>query len=201
MPVEIKSSSFCGLSRAKDWQNWLKNVAPDLHKDLLKVVDSGKGCRANSNKMMDIYFTLHKRGLEPQLETFLKRRFPWIIKPPEEPTRKQIRKKVNKVKAAEANRPRKHMNWETINKHNVFLSYRPDILSFPQKHIIIADPKFIYDQVQSFVANKLAVDYLIIDDHAYIEYFEPKYVAVVARIPREARDIYKYRIKMLQDAD
>ena len=201
MPIEIKSSSFCGLSRSKDWQTWLEDVAPDLYKDLLKVIDSSKGCRANSNKMMDIYFALHKRGLEPQLETFLKRRFPWIIKTPQEPTAKQLKDNVRTVKLVETQNPRKRPNWDVLNKHKVFLSYRPDILSFPQKHIIIANPQVIYDQVQAFVANKLAVDYLIIENHAYIEYFDTKYAVVVDRIPRESRDIYKYRAKMLQDAD
>ena len=200
MPIEIKSSSFCGLSRTKDWQNWLKITAPDLHKELTKIVDSNQGCRANSNKMMDIYFSLHKRGLESQLETFLKRRFPWIIKTPEEPTHKQIRKNIKTVKIIETKNPRKS-NLEILNKHKVFLSYRPNILSFPQKYIIIADPQLIYDQVRIFVSNKLSVDYLIIDDHAYIEYLDAKYATVVDRIQREDRDIYKYRAKMLQDVN
>ena len=53
MNTEIKTSAFCGLSRSEDFQKWLEVTAQDLHEDLLTVVHAARGCRANSNKMMD----------------------------------------------------------------------------------------------------------------------------------------------------
>jgi len=196
--AEIKTSAFCGLSRSEDWQRWLEETAPDLHHDLIEVVHTGKGCRANTNKMMDIYFDLKKRGLENQLITFLKRRFPYIIKKGIDVAPKQVFKQLKRKKITEQPVIR---DWEVLNKHKVFQMYRPDILSFPQKHIIVEEPANIYDKVQAFVKNKLAVDYIIIENYAYIEYFDMKYAAVVDKIPRGSRDIYKYRLKMQQDAE
>lgn len=199
MTTEIKTSAFCSLSRSEDFQKWLEVTANDLHADLLTVVSAARGCRANSNKMMDIYFELNDRGLEPHLITFLKRRFPWVIK---EHIELPKQKELKQVKLdQQVQRAIKNKDWTSINKHAVFQSYRPDILSFPQKHIIIDDPNVLYHRVQQFIQNKLAVDYILIEDHAYIEYFDMKYAAVVDKIPRENRDIYKYRWKMQHSDD
>jgi hypothetical protein len=201
MAEEIKTSAFCGLSRSEDFQRWLKSTAEDLHEDLLTVIGSAKGCRANSNKMMDIYFELNDRGLEPHLITFLKRRFPWIIKDnPHPPAPNRVREVKNIRNEQRISQLKSVKDWASLNRHNVFRSYRPDILSFPQKLIIVDHPNNLYDRIQRFVGDKLAVDYLIIEDHAYIEYFDMKYAAVIDKIPRENRDVYLYRLKMRQDA-
>jgi hypothetical protein len=197
--MELKSSAFCSLSRSADWQAFLKDIAPDLHKDLKRTLNSSKGCRTNSNKMMDIYHEINKRGLEKDLEVFLKRRFPWIIKQKHQPTQKAVKKQIMKTQIAMAKRPAVR-NWKTLNKHNVFKIYRPDMLSFPQKLILVGNTETLHDNVQSFVKDKLAVDYLIIEDRAYIEYFEVKYSGVIDKIPRNKRDIFQYRQKMQQDA-
>jgi hypothetical protein len=198
MTAEIKTNAFCGLSRSEDFQKWLEAISKDLHKDLLTVVHAAKGCRANSNKMMDIYFELNQRGMEPQLITFLKRRFPWILKEGYTPEPKIEPKVVERQQVQQLSSVK---NWAGLNKHNVFKKYRPDILSFPQKKIIIDSPSVLYDRVQKFIQNRLAIDYLIIEDHAYIEYFDMKYAAVIDKILRENRDIYKYRWKMQHNAE
>lgn len=199
MATEIKTSAFCGLSRSEDFQKWLEATAPDLYNDLLTVVNSARGCRANSNKMMDIYFELNKRKMEGPLITFLKRRFPWVIKENSTPKQQVEKHKELIQRDIQTKQLIAAKDWEKLNKHAVFTTYRPDILSFPQKFIIIDDPNNLYDRVQKFIQNKLAVDYLILEDHAYIEYFDMKYAAVIDKIPRESRDIYKYRWKMQHD--
>lgn len=193
MPLEIKTSAFCGLSRSKDWQTWLNSEAPDLHDNLQETIRKGTGCRANSNKMMEIYFELLKRNKQKNLETFLQRRFPWMIKTP---TKQRPSKRTAPPVISQTN----SRDWESLNKHKVFASYRPDILSFPRKLIIVDNHKKLYNRVQRFIINKLAADYLIIENYAYIEYFEPKDAGIIDKIPRERRDIYKYRQKMAQDA-
>jgi hypothetical protein len=59
--MRIKTSSFCGLARSDDWQKWLKATSEELYRELMKTVNSRKGCRANSNKMMDIYYSLYQK--------------------------------------------------------------------------------------------------------------------------------------------
>jgi len=194
MPLEIKTSAFCGLSRSQDWQNWLKLEAPDLHDSLLETIQKGGGCRANSSKMMEVYFELLKRKKQQPLETFLQRRFPWLIKKPQTQTKQSKRTTPPIIPQTNAR------DWESLNKHKVFASYRPDILSFPRKLIIVDNHAKLYNRIQRFIVNKLAADYMIIEDYAYIEYFEPKDAGIIDKIPRERRDIYKYRQKMAQDA-
>lgn len=194
--MELRTSAFCSLSRSSDWQTFLDDIAPDLCRDLKHTIKTSKGCRSNSNKMMDIYFELEKRGLKKDLEVFLKRRFPWIVKQKTIP-KKQSLKQAIKITQAQRAVEKISKNWDALNAHKVFKTYRPDVLSFPQKLILIGVPETLYDNVQEFIRNKLAVDYIIVDDRAYIEYFDAKYSNVVDKIPRESRDIYKYRQKII----
>ena len=196
--MRIKTSSFCGLARSDDWQAWLKSKAEDLYQDLIRTVKSRKGCRANTNKMMDIYYTLYDRKLGSQFEGFISTRYPWMVERTNRPTPTQVKETVKKVKLQGLDK-KPPTNYEELNKHKVFGVYRPHILNFPQKLIIVGNPDSLFNEVHNFMKNKIAVDYIIIEDHAYIEYFEPKYAKIVDRIPRETRDIYKYRQKQLQN--
>lgn len=196
--TEIKTGAFCGLSRSEDFQQWLKVTAEDLYDDLIKTLTAAKGCRANTNKMMEVYSKLSEKGLEPHLISFLQRRFPWILKggkKPETFTPGKLKEEVpGKRKYAKT-------TVDVTNKHNVFKAYKPNVLSFPQKLVMVGNPATLYQEVQKFAHNKLGVDYLIIEDHAYIEYFDIKYAAVVDKIPRESRDIYNYRKRLQQNED
>jgi len=193
--MEIHTSSFCSISRSEDWQKWLKETAPDLHQSLQEVIDSKRGCRANTNKMQDIYFELYQRNLGNAFESFVKRRFPWLIKSENKPPKeRQTTTRLPRVTA-----PYKKVNLEDLNKHKVFKYYKPNLLQFPQKLIILGHPDTLFQQVQNFVQDKLAIDYLILEDRAYIEYFLPKYATIVDRYPRERREIYQYRRRMAQD--
>lgn len=196
--MRIKTSSFCGLARSDDWQNWLEKTAKDLYQDLTKVIKSRRGCRANTNKMMDIYHSLYERQLGSEFENFISIRYPWMVEKTNRPTPAQIKKTVKSIKVQGLDK-KSPVNYDELNIHDVFGLYRPHILSFPQKLIMVDNPEVLFNKVQNFIKNKLAVDYIIVDDHAYIEYFEPKYSKVVDRIPRETRDIYKYRQKQLQN--
>lgn len=188
--MRIKTSSFCSLSRHEAWQSWLGQAAPDLLTDLDNTIKSRKGCRANSDKMMAIYHELYKRKLGNQFEKFISEKFPWLVENgPSRPTNK-FPTVIKRTELKESN--------SDLNKHQVFTSYRPHLLDFPQKLIIVDTPQNLYKRVQGFVQDKIGVDYIIIDDHAYIEYFEPKYAGVVDRIKRENREIYRFRQRSQQ---
>lgn len=188
--MKLKTSHFCGLSSASDWRNWLKSVALDLYDELVNAPK--KGCKANQEKMVDIHRSLIKRGLQSKLEDFLRQRFPYVIEEDDHSTLNVLKPvAVTPTKPVEG-----HI--ESMNKHKVFRSYRPDILSFPHKYIIAGDPTTLKERVKTFTFDKVGVDILIIEDHAYIEYFHKRYSDVVEKIPQENRDLWIYRQKMKQ---
>lgn len=200
--MRIKFSSFCSLSRNPDWQNWLKETAEDLHHDLIQTVRSGKGCRANSKKMYDIYHALYSKNKGSEFESFMQRRFPYMVLESETP--KVLAKKKPDPKLAKhrmhevVNNQAARKHYADLNKHGVFKTYRPDLMVFPQKMILVDKPENLYNRVHRFIKDKLAADYVIIEDRAYIEYFEARFASVVDKVPREKRDIYLYRQKVSQ---
>lgn len=189
--MKLKINHFCGLSSATDWRTWLKSVAQDLYNDLVNAPK--KGCKANQEKMIEIHQLLIKRGLQTQLEKFIRQRFPYVIEEDDHST-------LNILKPAKVVEPSKPVagHIQQMNKHKVFRSYRPDILSFPHKYIIVGDPATLKERVKEFTFDKVGVDTLIIEDHAYIEYFHKRYSDVVEKIPQENRDIWTYRQQMKQ---
>ena len=200
--MEINTGAFCGISKSQDWQNWLLQIAPDLHQDLLVTLKAKKGCRANSNKMQDIYLTLYERDKGDAFEDFIRRRFPYLIKKDHRKInlpKKDILKHQKVAQIARKKQTRSTpLDYSELNKHKVFPDYKPHILTFPQKLILVDDPAILYQRVQQFIKDKLAVDYLIIDDRGYIEYFLPKYAAIINKYPKEKRDIYQYRLRLKQ---
>ena len=86
-----------------------------------------------------------------------------------------------------------------MNKHGVFKSYKPGILSFPHKLILVdSNSEQLVKRVKDFLADKVKIDYLIIGDTAYIEYLMKKYEDILHQIPQNAREIEQFRRKMAQ---
>lgn len=83
---------------------------------------------------------------------------------------------------------------EKLNKHGVFKIYNPGILTFPSKIILIDDDKLrLVRRTRNFVKNKYGVDYLIIEDRAYIEYFNLTHRNIVKQINPKMREINIYK--------
>lgn len=195
--MEIYTHSFCSISRNDDWQAWLKATATDLYTDLSKTLSSKSGCKANSNKMQEIYSKLYTRGLGPAFEDFVTRRLPWLVKT--QTGQPKTHKPITVQKPAPKEKSTIPAEFAKLNKHKVFESYNPNLLTFPQKLILTGDSEQLYPRVQLFCKDKLAVDYIIIEDHAYIEYFLPKFTSIIDRYPRNNREIFKYRQKVAQN--
>ena len=199
--MKIKTSQFCSISRSKDWQNWLKEIDADLHDELLEVV-SKRGCRAITKLMMDIYRSLIKDGHRDSFETFMKRRFPYMITDDREVRRRsheieEYNKDNFKNKEPKIIQP-KIRSAENIE---IFKDYRANILSFPQRLILDGDIETLESRVKKFIADKSGTDYIIVNDKAYIEYFLPQYKDIVEKIPIERREIHAYRMKMKQSEE
>ncbi len=157
-------------------QLWVQRHALDLYKALMLKINANSGCRATSEYMIELYNELKRRGKQLDFEHFMKERFPYVI---------EAVKPTIQVQAASE---------PSANIHHVFKSYNPRLLRFPQQLIIIdSDKSSLTTKVQKFVKGKSGVDSIIIDDRAYIEYFMPEYAPMIAKIPKESRDIYLYR--------
>jgi hypothetical protein len=175
----IKTTLFCSISKEAKWQDWLVKISPDLGQELLAHVKNSRSCRANSQKMREVLDKLRKRGAGPALIQFLKTEFPFAI---EEVLEKQV--------------PQKTVRVETVD-NSIFEFYDPHLLSFPQKMILRNDDINVLRQsVVNFCIGKVGVDYLIIGNTAYIEYFKLKYDTEAGLIKSEEREIYKYRISV-----
>ncbi len=175
---KVKANQFCALATDGHFHNWLQSYAPDLLDELQATIKTGS-CKSNSAKMQDILDKLEQRGKTPALIRFLNDVFPFVI----EEIRKADIKPVNLV----------FLIKNPVN--SIFKFYNPYIVSFPQKVIFQnKDVEALKRIIQSFSAGKLAVDFIIIGDLGYIEYFKPKYAKEAKIFPESKREIVQYRL-------
>ena len=137
--------------------------------------------------MIDIYKQLYSIGKGDRFEDFIRRRFPYIIEEDgQRPTPQRIKAK-------------KPTNLRPRDKHGIFKRYRPELLSFPQKLILVEEDKeALIRMVKDFLKDKVEIDYIIMGDTAYIEYVLKKYEDVVGQIPDHAKEILQFRLRMSQ---
>jgi hypothetical protein len=156
-----------------------------LSEKLLKHLKKNKGCKSNREVMQIIRRKLDERDLSVKLVKFLRQIFPLALRPvmtiennkatPEPP-------KINKV--------------SEMNKHKVFKIYKPHILTFPHKLIMRdGDPVLLEKKAKRFIKTKIRTDYIIIEDTAYIEYFDPRFREEADQIDPATREIDQYRRK------
>lgn len=180
--MNLRISEFCSLARNKKWQEWLLNYNKVLYDDLMNTLTNVKGgCKKNTAKMIEIRNTIKKDGNDEVLFQFLKTNFPTVL------DRSVVRKRSKNTN------PDKDISGPT-NKHSVFKSYNPGLLTFPQKKIIAdSNPASLQKRVRKFIANKVKADFIIIEDRAYIEYFLPRFKKEAEEFPEEMREIYLWR--------
>jgi hypothetical protein len=183
--MQIKIGHFCGLSSSTDFRNWLKSTSQSLYDELIN--NPKKNCKSKQEKMTEIYKKLYDGNFGPALEEFMSKRFSYMI----ESSSQQTKNVSHKPKLID------HI--ENLNKHEVFKKYRPDLLSFPHKRIIVGDPSKLPNLVKEFIVDKIGIDYIIIDGHAYIEYFARRYSDIAERIKKEDREIWAYRQRIQQN--
>lgn len=187
-------NKFCGLGRRPEFKQWLSERSPDLY----NYLQSGSiGCKARAERMTHIYNKLYEIGKGTEFENFILDKFPYVIdrgkdiKPTLDP-HQHMSAKTKLKRPVVQQQPR--VNSEALNKHKVFRTYKPDILSFPQKRIIVNENrKQLEAQVASFIQDKFGVDFIIVEDRAYIEYFEPRHKGVSEKVPKNKRDIHIYK--------
>lgn len=186
MRYQLRSDQFCALANDAQWHNWLSITAPDLSKRLKDHLKNSKSCRSNKEVMHIIRAEISKRNLNKDLISFLRRAFPLALKAIVDETPKR-----------ESQPPQKS---EDLNKHKIFKSYKPLLLTFPHKIIIVDDnPETLRKTVRKFLKTKIYSDTIIVEDRAYVEYFESRYKKEAEQIKEHDREIYQYRRRMGKD--
>lgn len=180
---KIKDSQFCALSKDSQFRTWLSNNAQDLFIDLRKHLEVSTSCLSNKKKMIEIKDELFKRGIEDKLIEFLRSVYPTIIS-------------VSYSQSKISNTAIKINDMDKLNKHKVFKFFKPGFLTFPHKFIMAdSNSDNLYARIKRFIKDKISVDYIVIGDRAYIEYFESKYVNEIKNINNESREIYNIKKK------
>lgn len=178
----IHVKQFCTLSNDYKWQGWLQSVSPTLHRELMQHLAQSKSCRSNQEKMQEIQKSLDGSNKLPAMIAFLKREFPQMIE------------EIREEKDGPA--PIKSTIVSGLEKNEVFSHYNPNLLTFPQRMVLEnKDPEALKRDVKEFIVGKVGVDYLIIGDRAYIEYFKLKFIREASQVPITSRELYKYRLK------
>jgi len=190
--LKLKEGQYCGMSRSKQWRRWLLEYAKDLGMELEATIKSGRGCKSNRLKMLDIKKKIYERDLGPQFEEFIQKTFPFLIIR-DEPDIPEHRIARNVTVSTALSIPVASKNVK-LNKHKVFRFYRPDMLKFPH-HVIIqdSDSKKLAGKMKEFISDKIGVETLIIEDTAYIEYFMPKFSSVMHKTSPRLYEIKKYK--------
>jgi hypothetical protein len=176
MRYSLRTDQFCALSSDKIFHQWLLEKDEEIYAGLQSHLSRSTGCKSNKGYMKFVRKQLSSKGLTNDLVEFLRNYFPTVLKPIAE---KEVK-----------------MDISDLNKHNVFRSYKPHILTFPHKYIIVnKDKDKLMLETIEFIKDKIGADYIMIEDRSYIEYFEPRFRKESEEIPKENRDIWLYRKK------
>jgi hypothetical protein len=176
MRYSFRTDQFCALSTDQTFHKWLEDVDKEVYAGLQVHLKRNPGCRANKEYMKMVRRQLSANDLNDELIKFLRDYFPTVLKPIIEP------RENNKIDLSE------------LNKHGVFRIYRPHILTFPHKYIIVdSDLEQLKKKIVEFIKDKIGTDYIIIEDRVYIEYFEPRFKEEAETVPREVREIWLYK--------
>jgi hypothetical protein len=186
--MKIKVNSFCSVSRHPAWHAFLGRVSPDILEDLKVFLRTNTGCKSARIKMVEIYQKLYARGKDSEFEDFIRQQFPYMEEHSESNT------KSCAVRPKPKPRRKKIAKQENLNRHGVFKSYQPSLLTFPHRLILVDNnDERLLKSVSQFLSDKIKIDYIIIEDRAYVEYLLPKYAEVQNKLRPEALEIEQYR--------
>lgn len=126
--------------------------------------------------MKDTLKRINKLGGSDQLALFIKTNFPQMIK-------------------EELSLEQKDKDGKVLNKHAIFDTYMPGILTYPRRIIFVGPKRELTKEVNEFTSQKPVYDCIIVDDRAYIEYLEETDMHLKDVIPLKNWQIAIYRNK------
>lgn len=195
--MRILESRFCSLSRAKDFQVFLKNLDVELYQLLINHLQLNEGCKSNSSKMKSIYSSIKSRGKENQLIDFMLDRYPHMVvrgkSKNDKPKKIENKPTIKKLTAATTDEL-----YDKMNYHRVFDIYRPKVLFIPQRKIIVGPTsEHVLKSVNQFLSGKIDTDYVILEGpefwHGYVEYFDIRFRNSIKNLDHSHRPIAKFR--------
>lgn len=170
---QLSVSRFCSLATSTGFQTWLFEYSQSLYRDLMHHIRRAKGCNANTEKMHGLLKQIEEQGGIEQLYAFLKVEYPDVF---EQPTRQL------------------GSNHSSLDRHGVFGGfYNPGLLPFPRRLILKGSASSLATHIEAYQNTNAVVDFLIIEDLAYIEYVSDR--AIADRIPDKNWLIKKFRQK------
>ena len=173
---KIKSDEFCYLAKSDQFLTWLRNLDVGLHTDLIEFLKSGRGCTENRNKMYAVLQAIvHNPAWAASLESFLTKNFPAMI--------------VDDSRSA----PAKTATRGQENKHKVFSYYDPSLATFPRRIIFVGGD--LQKKIRDFCAKQFYCEWVVIEDHAYIEYIQPEAAIHKSNIPDKNWQIRAFKKK------
>ena len=178
----IRMRQLCNLCKENRWQSWLHNIAPELHANLMEFLASSRGCRANHDVMLVVYKKLEEKGRIQDMVKFLIKEYPYAV---EEITPKPQAKLPDESKIL-----------DRLDNQDVFQFYKPNVLTHPQKIVFQNDDREVLRKdVMNFIIGKIGVDFIVVGNKAFVEYFKPKFADESRLVPTHMRDLYKYRMR------
>lgn len=195
--MRILESRFCSLSRAKDFQAFLKNLDSELYQLLINHLQLNEGCKSNSEKMKSIYLNIKSRGKENELISFMLDRYPHMVARGKK--KKNVREEPNKqIKVKRLAAATTDELYDKMNYHKVFDVYRPKVLFIPQRKIIVGPNKdYVVNAINKFLSGKIDTDYIVLEGpefwHGYVEYFDIRFRNSVKSLDHSRRPIARYR--------
>jgi hypothetical protein len=201
--MKIDQRKFCGLSKSKNFQSFLRENYPILFQGLIEHLQQGKGCGANKNKMIEIYKEIEKVDGIPKLVEFLQNVNPSsvVVENPISINDKNPVVSSTLINPYVAFEARSSSDlFHKLNIHNVFDIFKPGVFMIPQRMIVFdITREGCANKVVNFIRNKINTDYVILKGpkywHGYIEYFEPQHNEEAKKINIDDRPISRYKKK------
>lgn len=196
--MKIKVNSFCGVSRNPTWHSFLGRISQPLLDDLQSFLRTNRGCGSAKTKMVEVYRKIYELGKGAEFENFIQQHFPYMIDQDQMP-QVQAQPQAPGKSCSKPVRHRIPEQKENINKHGVFKHYQPSILTFPHKLILVDNnASKLMKSVEQFLADKIKIDYIIVEDRAYVEYLLPKYANIQSKMSPDMLEISNYRLRKMQ---
>lgn len=193
MALKLKISTFCHLVYSKPFLQWLSGIDTDLHK--LLIDRKPTGCKGNREIMLKVHAELYARNKGDEFEVFIKERYPHVIDNNDlvKHTKKQARAVIPPPTPVIEQTKQVFANDPNLNKHGIFPAYNPQVLMFPHRRIIAGQPNTLQSAIEEFSKKKQILDWIIIEDRAYVEWISAKYVGILDKIPEHQYCIRKYK--------
>lgn len=166
----IKVEQFCSIATSPAWQAWLYHFSNDIYKKFIKQLQKSRNCNENRELMREVLKNIEEADGSSQLYEFLEEQYPHVLK-----------------------HNSRYVGRTDIDKYGVFPGYVPGILTYPRRKIFEGSTESLKKKVEQFVSSKGVSDYIIIGNHAYVEFLENKETSIANEIPSNNWLIQKYR--------